>query len=67
MVRKKVSEIREGDIIFMYNDELIVKKIDTSGIGIKQGRAKCRIETESIKDKKPIVIIRLAQDTLEVK
>ncbi len=66
MVRKKVSELKEGNIIIIYGEKSIVKKIETSGKGIKQGRVKCRIEVESLKDKKPSVVIRLADDLIEV-
>jgi len=66
MVEKKASEIKEGDIIFIYGDKAIVKKIETSGKGVKQGRVKCRIEAESLKDNKPLVVIRLAEDKIEV-
>ena len=65
MAQKKVSEIKEGDTILVYGDKAVVKKIETSGKGIKQGRVKCRIEAESLKDQKPIVIIRLAEDMIE--
>ena len=65
MTQKKVSEIKEGDTILVYGDKAVVKKIETSGKGIKQGRVKCRIEAESLKDKKPIVIIRLAEDMIK--
>ena len=66
MVKKKVSELKEGDSIMVYGEKVVVKKIQTSGKGIKQGRVKCRIEAESLKDKKPKVIIRLAEDLIEV-
>ena len=66
MAQKKASEIKEGDIILVYGDKAIVKKTETSGKGIKQGKVKCRIEAESIKDKKPLVVIRLAEDLIEI-
>ena len=66
MAQKKVSEIKEGDIILVYGEKATVKKIETSGKGIKQGRVKCRIEAESITDKKPVVIVRLIEDMIEV-
>lgn len=66
MVQKKAEEIKEGNVIIVYGEQAVVKKIETSGKGIKQGRVKCRIEAESLKDKKPIVIIRLAEDLIEV-
>ena len=66
MVQKKASELKQGDKILVYGDKAVVKKIEISGKGIKQGKVKCRIEAESIKDNKPIVIIRLAEDMIEI-
>ncbi len=66
MAQKKASELKEGDIILVYGDKAVVKKIETSGKGIKQGKVKCRIEAESMKDNKLIVIIRLAEDAMSV-
>lgn len=66
MVKKKASELKEGDIILVYGEKSVVKKIEMSGKGIKQGRVKCRIEAESLKEKKPVVVIRLAEDMVEV-
>lgn len=66
MTQIKASEIKQGDVITVYGEKVIVKKIETSGKGIKQGRVKCRIETESVKEKKPLVLIRLAEDLIEV-
>jgi hypothetical protein len=43
-----------------------IKKIETSGKGIKQGRVKCRIEAQSLKDNRTLTIIRLAEDLIEV-
>ena len=65
MTQKKVSELKQGDVILVYGDKAVVKKIEISGKGIKQGRVKCRIEAESMKDNKPVVIIRLAEDVIE--
>ena len=66
MVQRKVNEIKKGEVILVYGEKAIVKNIETSGKGIKQGRVKCRIEAESIKEKKLIVLIRLADDLIEV-
>ncbi|GBE20408.1 hypothetical protein BMS3Abin17_01149 [archaeon BMS3Abin17] len=66
MAKKKASELKEGDIISIYGEKSVVKKIETSGKGIKQGKVKCRIETESLGDKSQKVIIRLADDILDV-
>jgi len=66
MAQKKALEIKPGDVILIYGDKAVVKKIETSGKGIKQGRVKCRIEAESIKDKKHLVVIRLAEDLIEI-
>lgn len=65
MSQKKVGEIREGEILVIYGEKAVVKKVETSGKGLKQGRVKCRIEAESLKDKKPLIIIRLAEDLIE--
>jgi len=67
MVSKKASELEEGDIIIVYGEEAEVKKIEISGKGIKQGRIKCRIEAETIDGKKPVAVIRLAEDIIEVR
>ena len=66
MAQKKASELKQGDIIVVYGEKAVVKKIETSGKGIKQGKVKCRIEAESVDDKKPVTIIRLAEDLIEV-
>ena len=66
MATKKASEVKEGDIILLYGEKVSVKKIETSGKGIKQGKVKCRIEAESLNNKKPLVIIRLAEELIEV-
>ncbi len=66
MVRKKVSELKKGDTISIYGEKSIVRQIETSGKGIKQGKVKCRIEAESLKDKSQKIIIRLAEDILDV-
>ena len=65
MPQKKTGEIREGEIIVIYGEKVVVKKVETSGKGLKQGRVKCRIEAESLKEKKPMTIIRLAEDLIE--
>jgi translation elongation factor P/translation initiation factor 5A len=66
MAQKKAMDLKEGDVILVYGEKAAVKKIETSGKGVKQGRVKCRIEAESLKDNKPLVIIRLAEDMIEV-
>ena len=66
MVKKKASELKQGDVISIYGEKSTVKKIETSGKGIKQGKVKCRIEAESLKDKSQKIIIRLAEDILDV-
>jgi len=66
MPKKKASEIKQGDVIILYGEKAVVRKIETSGKGIKQGRVKCRLEAESVKDKKPVTAIRLAEDLIEV-
>ena len=66
MKTRKASELKEGDIILVYGEKVLVKKIETSGKGIKQGKIKCRVEAESLKDKKPLVIIRLAEELIDL-
>ncbi len=66
-MKKKCSELKQGDIIIHFGQEAIVKKIETSGKGIKQGRVKCRIEAEKKLDSQPISFVRLADDEIEVK
>jgi len=66
MAQKKASGLKEGDIILIYGEKAIVKKIETSGKGIKQGKVKCRIEAEDADSKKLVTIIRLAEDLIEV-
>lgn len=66
MVQKKAVDLKEGEIILVYGEKAVVKKVETSGKGIKQGRVKCRIEAESVKDNKPLVVIRLAEDMIEL-
>ena len=65
MAQKKVSELKEGDVIFVYGDKAVIKKIETSGKGIKQGRVKCRLEANFLKDNQQTVIVRLAEDLIE--
>tara|TARA_Y100000310_G_C20573080_1_gene759041 strand:+ start:745 stop:948 length:204 start_codon:yes stop_codon:yes gene_type:complete len=66
MAQKKAIDLKEGEIILVYGEKAVVKKIETSGKGVKQGKVKCRIEAESVTDNKPLVIIRLAEDMIEV-
>ncbi|MFH1607997.1 MAG: hypothetical protein ABIA78_02590 [archaeon] len=65
MPKKKASEVKEGDVITVYGEKSVVKKVETSGKGIKQGKVKYRIEAETIGSKKNIVVIRLAEDLIE--
>ena len=66
MAQKKVSEINEGDIILVYGEKAVVKKFESSGKGIKQGKVKCRIEAETLEEKNPVVVVRLADDIIEI-
>jgi len=65
-MKKKCSELKQGDVILIFGDEAIVKKVETSEKGIKQGRVKCRVEAET-KDKRPIIFVRLAEEEIEIK
>jgi len=66
-MKKKCSELKEGDTIVHFGEESVIKKVETSGKGIKQGRVKCRIEAEKKSDGQPVTFIRLADDEIEVK
>jgi len=65
MAKKKFSELKQGDKILVYGDFFIIKKIEFSEKGIKQGRSKCRIEAENEKTGEKKVIIRLADEYAE--
>ena len=65
MTQKKALEIKEVDVILVYGERAVVKKVETSGKGIKQGKVKCRIEATSEKEGKSLVVIRLAEDMIE--
>ena len=66
LFKKKSSELKQGDIILIYGEKASVKKVETSGKGIKQGKVKCRIEAEFLETQKPLTIIRLAEELIEV-
>lgn len=66
MVKKQAGELKIGDKITVYGETLIVKKIELSEKGVKQGRTKVRIETEN-QTGEPKVIIKLANEQVEVK
>lgn len=66
MGKKKYGELKEGDKLVVFNETLIVKKVELSEKGVKQGRIKARIEAvnEAGETKS---IIRLANEEVEVK
>ena len=66
-MKKKCSELKQGDVVVLFGQEAVVKKIEISGKGIKQGRVKCRIETEKKENREPMNFVRLADDEIEVK
>lgn len=55
----KAGDVKVGDDILVYGEEVSVKSVEISGKGIKQGRVKCRIEGVSVKEGKPVVLVRL--------
>ncbi|MBI2630262.1 hypothetical protein HYW76_04105 [Candidatus Pacearchaeota archaeon] len=65
MPKKPILQLKVGDKILFYNEKFIVKKIEFSGKGVKQGKAKCRIEAENEKTKEMKVIIKLSNELLE--
>ena len=65
MAKKQYGELKEGEKIKMFNEIFIVRKVELSEKGVKQGRTKCRVEAENIKTKEPKVIIRLANEYTE--
>ena len=67
MPKKKYGELREGDKISVFGEILIVKKVEQSEKGVKQGRIKARIEAENIKTGERKIIIRLAKEEVETK
>ena len=65
MAKKAYSELKAGDKIIVFGEVLLIKKIEFSGKGVKQGRAKCRVEAEN-KSGEQKIIIRLASEQAEV-
>jgi len=65
MAKKQYSELKSGDKIIVFGEILVIKKIEFSGKGVKQGRSKCRVEAEN-KTKEQKVIIRLANEQVEI-
>ena len=61
----KAGEVKAGDVILVYGEEVSVKRVETSGKGIKQGRVKVRIEGVSVKEGKAVVLVRLADDVIQ--
>jgi len=66
MAKKPYSDLKEGDKITVFGETLTIKKIEFSGQGVKKGRSKCRVEAENEKTKEQKVIIRLANEQVEV-
>jgi translation elongation factor P/translation initiation factor 5A len=67
MAKKQFGELKQGDKIVIFGDVLVVKKIELSEKGVKQGRTKARVEAENEKTGEEKVIIRLAKEEVEVK
>jgi len=67
MAKKQFSELKEGDKIVVFGETLLVKKVELSEKGVKQGRTKCRVEALNEKTGEEKVIIRLAEEEVEIK
>ena len=67
MAKKQIAELKVGDKIVLFGEVFKIKKIEFSEKGIKQGRTKARIEAENEKTKETKIIIRLANEQIEVK
>lgn len=65
MAKKQVKDLKEGDKIISFNQKFIIKKIEFSEKGVKQGRAKSRIEVENEQTGEQKVIIKLAEESVD--
>lgn len=63
-MKKKFYELKQGEKIVVFGEPCVIKKMEFSGQGIKQGRAKCRIEAENGKKEKK-VIVRLSDELID--
>jgi translation elongation factor P/translation initiation factor 5A len=66
-MKKQFGELKEGDKITIFGETFIVKKVELSERGVKQGRTKARVEAQNEKTGEEKVIIRLAREEVEVK
>lgn len=64
-MKKKCFELKTGDKMVYFGSKWIIRKIEFSGTGVKQGKAKCRLELENevTKDKK--ILIKLSDEIVE--
>ena len=62
----KISDLKKGDKIIVEGNILIIKDIQTSAIA-KHGKVKRRMETINEKTKEKIILVRLADDIIELK
>jgi translation elongation factor P/translation initiation factor 5A len=67
MATKKYSDLKKGDKIVLFGEDFIVRDIELSKKGVKQGRRKCRVEAENEKTGENKIIIRLAKESVKVK
>jgi len=67
MTKKQFAELKQGDKITVFGETFIIKKIELSEPGVKQGRTKCRVEAENEKTGETKIIVRLAKEYAEVK
>tara|TARA_Y100000310_G_C20671313_1_gene810465 strand:- start:810 stop:1010 length:201 start_codon:yes stop_codon:yes gene_type:complete len=65
MTKKQYGELQQGDKISVFGQIFVVKKIELSEKGVKQGRTKARVEAVNEEGQKKI-IIRLAKEEVEV-
>jgi translation elongation factor P/translation initiation factor 5A len=67
MGTKKYEDLKQGDKIILFEDIFMVKNIELSKVGVKQGRRKCRVEAENEKTGEKKIIIRLAKEPVKIK
>ncbi len=64
MPEREVKDLKQGELILIEDAIYTIKKLEFSSIA-KHGKSKCRIEAVNDKGEEKVVI-RLAEDTIEV-
>lgn len=64
-MKKKVKDVKKGEIVIIAGKECTVESIEMSDIG-KHGKRKCRLEVKTDKNEK-VVIIRPEDYPIETK